>query len=212
VRLVMAPMLQILSTSVRTTVQHTRETAVPCRHLLERRRPLLSPVIVPLYRALGAGLAIAAMEALAAVAQEPVARVPFVTSIVLVLALPDSPAAQPRALIGGHILSCLVGWICLTALGQGETASAIAVGLATVAMIGTGMLHPPAGLDAFLIAAHGLPTRWIFSPVLIGTVMLAVYARLWAQGERHLLRPLMDRHASAQHLARQDKEPPYLLR
>ena len=160
---------------------------------LRERRLSLSLVVISLYRALGAALAIAIMEALAAIAQEPISRIPFVTSIVLVLALPNSPAAQPRALIGGHMLSCLAGWLCLTALGPRETASAVAVGLASLAMIGAGMLHPPAGLDAFLIATQGLPVRWIFNPVLVGTVLLAVYARLWAEGERNLLCPLLDR-------------------
>jgi CBS-domain-containing membrane protein len=152
----------------------------------------VSPVIVPLYRAIGAALAIAIMEALAAIAQEPISRIPFVTSIVLILALPNSPAAQPRALIGGHMLSCFAGWLCLTALGPSETASAVAVGLASLAMICAGMLHPPAGLDAFLIATQGLPVRWIVNPVLLGTVLLAVYARLWAEGERNLIRLLLD--------------------
>jgi CBS-domain-containing membrane protein len=153
----------------------------------------LSSVIIPLYRALGASLAIALMEALADIAQEPISRVPFVTSIVLVMALPDSAPAQPRALIGGHMLSCLAGWLCLTALGPGDMASAVAVGLASLAMISMGTLHPPAGLDAFLIATQGPSLRWIINPVLIGTVLLAVYARLWAVGEYKLLRPRLDR-------------------
>lgn len=152
----------------------------------------LSSVIVSFYRALGAALAIAIMEALAAIAQEPISRVPFVTSIVLVLALPNSAPAQPRALIGGHMLSCLVGWLCVMAFGPSETVSAVAVGLASLAMIGAGVLHPPAGLDAFLIAAHGLPADWIVNPVLIGTVLLVVYGRLWSIGERNLLCPRLD--------------------
>ena len=150
-------------------------------------------VIIALYRALGAALAIAIMEALAPIAQEPISRIPFVTSIVLVLALPESPAARPRALIGGHMLSCLAGWLCLVTLGPRETVSAVAVGLASLAMISAGMLHPPAGLDAFLIATQGLPVRWIFSPVLVGTLLLAAYARLWAEGECNLVRPLLNR-------------------
>jgi CBS-domain-containing membrane protein len=167
---------------------------------------MLERAIIPGYRALGAGLAIGIMEMLAGMAQEPVSRVPFVTSIVLVMALPDSPAAQPRALIGGHIASCLAGWLCLSLLGPGETASAFGVGLAALAMIAGGVLHPPAGLDAFLIASQNLPARWIVSPVLVGTVLLAAYARLWEEGERRVIRNLAEGRADTyRRLAREDK-------
>ena len=45
---------------------------------------------IAVYRAIGASLAIALMEGLASLGNQPLARVPFVTSIVLVLAMPDS--------------------------------------------------------------------------------------------------------------------------
>src|SRR6478672_11865159 len=67
--------------------------------------PDMQQVAIWAYRAAGAGLAIALMEALAQFAGEPVLRVPFVTSIVLTLALPESEPAQPYALIAGHLLS-----------------------------------------------------------------------------------------------------------
>ena len=163
-------------------------------------------MIIPAYRAFGAALAIGIMEALAVIADEPVARVPFITSIVLVMAMPGAPAAQPRALIGGHLVSCLAGWLCLALLGPGETTSAFAVGLATLAMIVCGVLHPPAGLDAFLIASQGLPARWIVNPVLIGTGILAAYAWLWAEGERRVIHNLTARRPGAgRRLAREDK-------
>lgn len=145
-------------------------------------------VAVSLYRGLGAGLAIAAMEALASLAGEPVSRLPFVTSIVLVTALPDSDAAQPRAVIGGHLVSSLAGLVCQAVIGSDETAGALAVGLATFAMLITRTLHPPAGIDAFLVPINDLGLRWLASPVLVGAVMLAAYGRLWAAGERRFVR------------------------
>jgi CBS-domain-containing membrane protein len=166
----------------------------------------LGRLLIPVYRALGAGLAIGIMEMLAGMAQEPVSRVPFVTSIVLVMALPDSLPAQPRALIGGHMISCLAGWLCAMAFGPSDPASAVAVGLATLGMMMAGMLHPPAGLDAFLIVTQNLSPRWIVSPVLIGTVLLAVYSRLWAEGERRVIRNLVERRQDAyRDLAHEDK-------
>ncbi|MDP2294529.1 MAG: HPP family protein, partial [Pseudolabrys sp.] len=59
--------------------------------------------------AAGGTVAIGLMEFFAARNTMPVMAVPFATSIVLVLGSPEVEAAQPRALIGGHLLSTLVG-------------------------------------------------------------------------------------------------------
>jgi CBS-domain-containing membrane protein len=142
--------------------------------------------LIALYRSVGAGTAIGIMEALAILAAEPMVRVPFVTSIVLAMALPDSEPAQPRAIIGGHMLSCLGGFMALYTVGPGETSSAIAVGLATLLMMATRTLHPPAGIDAFLVASYGLTIDWVFNPVLIGAVLLTGFALAWRWGERRM--------------------------
>ena len=137
---------------------------------------------------IGAGLAIAVMELLARIGHQPVAGVPFVTSIVATMALPDSEPAQPYPVIAGHLLSSAAGFAVLWALGPGEVSSAVAVGLAALLMLGCRATHPPAGIDAFLVAGLGLPTNWIVNPVLIGAVLLAGYSRVWALGEHRLSR------------------------
>jgi CBS-domain-containing membrane protein len=141
-----------------------------------------------IYRAIGAGLAIAVMELLARIGHQPLARVPFVTSIVLTMGMPDSEAAQPYPVIAGHLLSSAAGFAVLWAMGPGEAASAVAVGLATLLMLGCRAMHPPAGIDAFLVAGLGLPTSWIVNPVVIGAVLLAGYSRVWVLGEHRLPR------------------------
>jgi hypothetical protein len=54
-------------------------------------------------------------------------------------------------------------------------------------------VHPPAGIDGFLVPLLGLPARWVLSPVLVGAVLLAVFARLWAKGEGRLRRQFFGR-------------------
>jgi hypothetical protein len=49
-------------------------------------------------------------------------------------------------------------------------------------------MHPPAGIDAFLVARLGLPTSWIVNPVVIGVLLLAGYSRVWMLGEHCLSR------------------------
>lgn len=146
----------------------------------------MQQIAVYLYRATGAGIAIALMEYLARVAEEPLSRVPFVTSIVLVMALPDSEQARPYAVVGGHMLSCVAGFAALWMLGSGDTACALALGLALFLMLMARALHPPAGINAFLIAAYGLPLSWAISPVLIGALFLVGFKRAWWQFERRL--------------------------
>jgi CBS-domain-containing membrane protein len=146
-----------------------------------------------LYRALGAGLAMGVMEELARAGHQPLAQVPFVTSIVMTLAAPDSETARPYAVVAGHLLSSLAGVIALWCLGAGETAAAIAVGLAVLFMLAARALHPPAGIDGFLIAWLGLKLSWIADPVLIGALLLAGFSRLWAAGEPLVLRRVRPR-------------------
>jgi hypothetical protein len=71
--------------------------AVACATLEGGR---LQQIAVHVYRAVGAGVAIALMEVLARAAEEPLSRVPFVTSIVLVMALPESEGARSYNVVG----------------------------------------------------------------------------------------------------------------
>src|SRR3954467_637459 len=75
---------------------------------------------------LGAAIAIGAMEWLSITAHYPLAVIPFATSIVLVTGSPDAEPAQPRALIGGHLVTALVGFAVLKLTGAQAWAAAAA--------------------------------------------------------------------------------------
>lgn len=81
----------------------------------------------------------------------------FGASAVLVFGAPRSPLAQPRNLLGGHVLSALVGVACwkLFAPWPGM-AQAMAVATAIALMHLSRTLHPPGGATA-LIATLGAP-------------------------------------------------------
>lgn len=146
----------------------------------------MQQLAVYVYRATGAGVAIALMEVLARAAEEPLSRVPFVTSIVLVMALPEVDAARSYNVVAGHMLSCAAGLASFWALGSGDLACAVALGLALFLMLLLRALHPPAGINAFLIAAYGLPISWAISPVLVGSLFLVGYKRMWVLMEQSL--------------------------
>lgn len=132
----------------------------------------------------GAALAIGAMEFLSATLNYPLAVIPFATSIVLVIGSPEAVPAQPRALIGGHLVATLVGLMVVHAVGPQPWAAALAVGLAVLAMFLTGTFHPPAGINPLLVVSLNLPWTFIVAPVLAGALLLAAFAFVWHRGVR----------------------------
>ena len=132
-----------------------------------------------LWRALGGAIAILAMHFLAGYGHVPLMLVPFATSIVLVLGTPEAEPAQPRALVGGHLISTLVGLAVSYAVGPSPWAAATAVGLAMVAMYFVRAFHPPAGIDPLIIVNESLPWSFLFTTVLPGSLLLLGFALLW---------------------------------
>jgi CBS-domain-containing membrane protein len=109
----------------------------------------------------------------------PLAVIPFATSIVLVIGSPQVEPAQPRALIGGHLVATLVGLLVLHVTGPQAWAAAAAVGLAVLAMYVTGTFHPPAGINPLLVVSNNLPWSFLFAPVLAGALLLTAFALVW---------------------------------
>jgi CBS-domain-containing membrane protein len=131
------------------------------------------------WRALGGGIGIYAMMFLAEMGHLPIALVPFATSVVNVIALPDALPGQPRALIGGHLISAIAGLSVLSVFGSSALAAALAVGIAIAAMHLTRTMHPPAGINPLIIVTASLPWSFLFVPVLAGVVILTALAFVW---------------------------------
>lgn len=127
----------------------------------------------------GAAIAIGGMEWLSLTSHYPLVIIPFATSIVLVIGSPQIEPAQPRALIGGHVVATLVGLAILQLTGPSPWAAAAAVGLAVLAMYVTGTFHPPAGINPLLVITNNLPWSFLFAPVLAGAVLLTAFAYVW---------------------------------
>ncbi len=131
------------------------------------------------FAGLGGAIAIGAMEGLSRLSHYPLFVIPFATSIVLVIGSADAEPAQPRALIGGHVVATLVGLVVLKLTGAHAWAAAAAVGLAILAMYLTGTFYPPAGINPLLVVSNNLPWTFLFAPVLAGAVLLTVFAFVW---------------------------------
>lgn len=77
---------------------------------------------------------------------------PLGASAVLVFCFPASPLAQPWTVIGGDLLSAVVGLAAGHLLGDPWLAGSVGVGLAIAAMSLARCLHPPGGACALLCA------------------------------------------------------------
>jgi CBS-domain-containing membrane protein len=129
--------------------------------------------------AAGGVIAIGSMEAFSIGREFPLFAIPFATSIVTVLGSPKAEPAQPRALVGGHLVSTLVGLLVVKLCGPTPWAAAVAVGLAMVAMHLTGTFHPPAGIDPLVVVVDNMSWSFLVVPVGIGALLLAMFAFAW---------------------------------
>jgi len=104
---------------------------------------------------------------------------PMGASAVLVFAVPASPLAQPWPVIGGNVLSALVGIAVARLVPAPEVAVGLAVGGAILLMSLTQSLHPPGGAAA-LTAVIGGPAvaaaGWSFAVVPVGLNALILVA------------------------------------
>lgn len=106
----------------------------------------------------------------------------FGASSVLIYGVIQSPLAQPRNLIGGHVISAIIGVIVFQLLPNILWLTApLAVSLSIIAMQYTKTLHPPGGATA-LIAVSGsekikaLGYLYVIFPVLTGVIILLLIA------------------------------------
>ena len=115
---------------------------------------------------------------------------PIGASAVLIFAVPASPLTQPWPVIGGNILSALVGITVAYLVSSPVLASGLAVGVAILAMSLLRCLHPPGGAVA-LTAVIGTPAAmgadWMFPliPVGINSLILAALGVAYHRVSNH---------------------------
>jgi len=103
-------------------------------------------------------------------------------SAVLLYGTPRSPLAQPRNLLGGHILSAIVGVLCWQLLHPSPAiAAALAVSTAIAVMHLTRTLHPPGGATALIAVIgsreiHDMGFLYVVVPGTLGPLILLAVA------------------------------------
>lgn len=124
----------------------------------------------------------------------PLLIAPMGASTVLLFALPSSPMAQPWAIIGGQVVSALVGVAVARLLAPSALSDGLAVALAIAAMSLARCLHPPGGATALIAviggpAVHAAGFSFALVPVGLNAVVLVasgiIFHRLSARRYPH---------------------------
>ena len=108
----------------------------------------------------------------------------FGASAVLIYGAVRSPLAQPRNLIGGHIISAIIGVATYNLLNAYPwLAASLAVATAIAVMHATKTLHPPGGATALIAVIgsekiHDLGYLYVVIPVGLGVLIMLMIALL----------------------------------
>ena len=105
-------------------------------------------------------------------------------SAVLLFAAPHGALGQPWNVIGGHLVSAVIGVSCARYIPGVTLAAAASVGLAIGAMHYLRCIHPPGGATALTAVVGGtsiqaLGYQYILTPVLLNVAVILTVAVLF---------------------------------
>jgi CBS domain-containing membrane protein len=122
----------------------------------------------------------------------PLLVAPMGASAVLLFAVPASPLAQPWSIIGGNMVSAVIGVACATWITSPIDAAPIAVAMSIGAMFAFRCVHPPSGAVALTAvlggpAVHALGFEFVFAPIAAQSFALLAVAIVFhaATGHRY---------------------------
>jgi CBS-domain-containing membrane protein len=104
---------------------------------------------------------------------------PFGASLVLVMAVHESPLASPRNVFFGHVLSASSGVLMFYFLGNTAFSIALGLGFAISLMMLTKTVHPPAGANPIIAVLGAKTFEFVIMPVAIGASFIVLFALLY---------------------------------
>ena len=161
-------------------------------------KPLLAGANLPdrLVASLGAAIGIALTIVVCAnlplaASDLPIIVAPLGASAVLVFAVPSSPLAQPWSVLGGNVISTLVGVAAYHLVPQPAVAAGVAVGGAILVMSLLRCLHPPGGAAALTAVIggetiHAAGYQFAFAPIGLNSIALLAVAMMFHRYSGHL--------------------------
>jgi CBS-domain-containing membrane protein len=129
----------------------------------------------------GAGIGISFALWLVAPPVSPFLLASLGGSAVFLFGLTRAPAAQPRALFGGHLGGAFIGIACYQSFGEALWVYALAALLTLGYMLLTRTVHPPAGANPLIMIAAHSSFSALWQPVFLGVLALTVVAFVWSR-------------------------------
>ncbi len=98
-------------------------------------------------------------------------------SAMLIFSAPHNPVSQPWPIVGGHLISAIIGVSCFYFISNPILASSVAIGVAMFAMHFAGCMHPPGGATAVTAViggatVHELGYYFVIVPVFFNSIIL----------------------------------------
>ena len=106
---------------------------------------------------------------------------PFGASMVLVMAVHESPLAHPKNVFFGHIISAFSGVLIYAILGFSFFSVGLGVGLAIFLMMATKTVHPPAGANPIIAILGAKGVGFLVIPVAAGAAFIVLFAIIYNQ-------------------------------
>ncbi len=102
-------------------------------------------------------------------------------SAILMFSLPYSPVSQPWNLIGGHLISAVVGVTCYRHIPGDLLSASLSIPLSMLLMHYCRCMHPPGGATAIAAviggeSIHALGYGFVIVPVFFNSVILLSFA------------------------------------
>ena len=104
---------------------------------------------------------------------------PSGASLVLVMAVHDSPLASPRNVFFGHVLSASSGVLMFYFFENTSLSIALGLALAIMAMQITNTVHPPAGANPIIAILGAKTFEFVIMPVAIGASFIVLFAFIY---------------------------------
>ena len=100
----------------------------------------------------------------------------FGSSMVLLYGYPESPFAQPKNILFGHVLTTICGMFFLYFIPLPIYITIpLAVGLGVASMIALDVTHPPAGGNPIIVIMGSVSLDYLINPILSGTIIILVF-------------------------------------
>jgi hypothetical protein len=126
-------------------------------------------------------VALATLAAAGALTHLPLLFPPMAASMALIAAGAALPLAQPRNVLGGHVVSALVGFAAVALIGSGAWAAALAGACALGAMLVLRISHSPAVGTAVIVGATAPSVLQFMELLVLAGVILVGFGIVGAR-------------------------------